>query len=343
MDHRAHVGLVDAHPERVGGDDHVRVALHEPVLRGRALVGRHPGVVADGVQAVGAQPLGHLVHVPARAAVDDRRPVRLVCERRRAAPCTCAPSIPLPSSGTTSNDRLGRSKPERTTNGSRSPRRVADLLRDLLGGGRGAGHHGRATRAGRSRRAGAGSRGGSRGPTPTRSGPRRPRTGPPSAPRAPTGTTRRRSAPASRRRSAPRRCGWSRSASATALLVHSRRDHRRRMPAEQQPAVLVGHQRDQRGDDHGQLGGGDPGELVAEALAAAGRHHDEAVPAVERRLHRLALARGGTRSKPKCASSASGSRGPSYVALRAGPSTGIRSRPLSASCASRSSDRDRSA
>ena len=32
-----------------------------------------------------------------------------------------------------------------------------------------------------------------------------------------------------------------------------------------------------------------PGQLVAEALAAAGRHHDQAVAAVERRLHRLAL------------------------------------------------------
>ena len=35
--------------------------------------------------------------------------------------------------------------------------------------------------------------------------------------------------------------------------------------------------------------GRDAGQLVAEALAAAGGHHDEAVAPVERGLHRLAL------------------------------------------------------
>ena len=60
-------------------------------------------------------------------------------------------------------------------------------------------------------------------------------------------------------------------------------------PPEQQPAVLVGHQRDQRRDDHGQVRRRDAGQLVAEALAAAGRHHDEAVAPLQRRLHRLAL------------------------------------------------------
>ena len=75
----------------------------------------------------------------------------------------------------------------------------------------------------------------------------------------------------------------------TALLGHPGGDHRGRVAAEHQPAVLVGHQRDQRRDDHRQVRRGDAGQLVAEALAAAGGHHHEAVAAVERRLHRLAL------------------------------------------------------
>jgi hypothetical protein len=76
-----HIGLVDAHPERVGGHDDLGVALHEAVLRGGALVGRHAGVVADGEQPLAAQTLAHLLHVAARAAIDDRRPVRRVRER----------------------------------------------------------------------------------------------------------------------------------------------------------------------------------------------------------------------------------------------------------------------
>ncbi len=61
------------------------------------------------------------------------------------------------------------------------------------------------------------------------------------------------------------------------------------MPAEDQPAVLVCHQRDQRRDDDREVGGRYTRKLVAEALAAAGRHHDEAVTAGKRGLHGLAL------------------------------------------------------
>ena len=60
-------------------------------------------------------------------------------------------------------------------------------------------------------------------------------------------------------------------------------------PPSTQPPVLIGHQRDQRRDHDRQLVGGDAGQLVAEALAAAGRHHHEAVATRERRGHRLAL------------------------------------------------------
>ncbi len=81
-------------------------------------------------------------------------------------------------------------------------------------------------------------------------------------------------------------------------LVHSRRDHRRGVAAEQQPAVLVCHQRDQGRDDDGQLLRRDAGQLVAEALPPAGGHHDEAVAPLERGLDRLALA-GAERVVPK--------------------------------------------
>ena len=35
MNNRTNIGLVDPHPERVGGDDHLGIALHEPLLRTR--------------------------------------------------------------------------------------------------------------------------------------------------------------------------------------------------------------------------------------------------------------------------------------------------------------------
>ena len=58
-----------------------------------------------------------------------------------------------------------------------------------------------------------------------------------------------------------------------------------------QARALVAHQGDERRDDDGQVVAGERGQLVAEALAAAGRHHDERVAAVERGLDRVALAR----------------------------------------------------
>ncbi len=61
---------------------------------------------------------------------------------------------------------------------------------------------------------------------------------------------------------------------------------------------LVGHQRDQRADHEGQVCSGEAGQLVAEALAAAGRHHDQAVAAIESRLRPPRAGRAGTRRSP---------------------------------------------
>ena len=45
--HRAHVGLVDAHPERVRGDDHLDLARHESPLGLGAVLARQAGVVGE--------------------------------------------------------------------------------------------------------------------------------------------------------------------------------------------------------------------------------------------------------------------------------------------------------
>ena len=73
------------------------------------------------------------------------------------------------------------------------------------------------------------------------------------------------------------------------LLAHRRGDHRHRVPGRVEPPPLVVHQRDQRADDDRQVLGRQAGELVAEALAAAGRHHDQRVAPRQRRLDGLAL------------------------------------------------------
>ena len=99
----------------------------------------------------------------------------------------------------------------------------------------------------------------------------------------------RRSAPASSRRSAPRRCAPGRGRARAASAAHPRGDHRHRVPGRGQPPPLVLHQRDQRADHDRQVLGRQPRQLVAEALAAAGRHHDQRVAPFERGLDRLPL------------------------------------------------------
>ena len=63
-----------------------------------------------------------------------------------------------------------------------------------------------------------------------------------------------------------------------------------RKPALVQGVDLVLHEGDQRADDQRDPGQKQGGQLVAEALAAAGRHHAEDVAAVQHLLDDLALA-----------------------------------------------------
>ena len=73
----AHVGLVDAHAEGVGGDHHAAVAAHERVLAGVALQRRHAAVIARDRFAGGAQPVVHLLAALHRRGVDDAAAVRV--------------------------------------------------------------------------------------------------------------------------------------------------------------------------------------------------------------------------------------------------------------------------
>ncbi len=75
------------------------------------------------------------------------------------------------------------------------------------------------------------------------------------------------------------------------LLGKAGREHHRRVPLGTESFHLIGHQGNERADHQGQGRFRQPGELVAEALSAAGRHHDEAVASLERCLYGLTLAR----------------------------------------------------
>ena len=70
------VRLVDAHSERVGGDDDARLPTHEAFLHRRPLGVGHAGVVAHGVDIRGAQDAHHLLDVLAGGGVDDAGPAR---------------------------------------------------------------------------------------------------------------------------------------------------------------------------------------------------------------------------------------------------------------------------
>ncbi len=73
MDHEAHVGLVDAHAEGVGGDHHPELVREPLLLPARALRVAQSAVVGRGGDALLAQQVGDLLGPFARADVDDAR------------------------------------------------------------------------------------------------------------------------------------------------------------------------------------------------------------------------------------------------------------------------------
>ena len=67
----AHVGLVDAHAERNGGNEAERLLLEEGILVGGSIAGVHAGVVGQRTNPLLVQPLGRTVDLGAGEAIDD--------------------------------------------------------------------------------------------------------------------------------------------------------------------------------------------------------------------------------------------------------------------------------
>ena len=133
----AHVGLVDAHAEGVGGDHHLDLAVHEAPLGVGALLAPEAGVVGQHLGPQRAlQRAGQVLGLRARARVDDGRARPVVAPARRRSARACRPA---PRHGTTAKDRFGRSKPVVTRTGLAQPQARDDVGRDLRRrrGGRG--------------------------------------------------------------------------------------------------------------------------------------------------------------------------------------------------------------
>ena len=134
----------------------------------------------------------------------------------------------------------------------------------------------------------AGSRAGSRAPTGTRSAPRRSRTGRPCRGRAARGSPAPAAARAPGRAGRARRRGTRTRPAALDRLL--RRVEEPGPHAERRQGVdLVLHERDQRGDDHAGARAHERGDLVAQRLAAAGRHEHEGVAAAHDGVDDLGL------------------------------------------------------
>ena len=71
VDDEAHVALVDAHAEGVGGHHDLHPVVLEVLLAGTAFLVRKPRVVASGGEAVLPEPLADLLHILAGGAVND--------------------------------------------------------------------------------------------------------------------------------------------------------------------------------------------------------------------------------------------------------------------------------
>ena len=71
VDHQPHVRLVDAHAEGVGGDDHPRAAIDEPLLDGLLDLRRQAGMEVVRGDLLVAEELGDVLASPAGRAVDD--------------------------------------------------------------------------------------------------------------------------------------------------------------------------------------------------------------------------------------------------------------------------------
>ena len=71
MRNEAHVGLVDAHAKRDGGDDHDTVLVDEAILIAGAHVGVKAGMIGQRLDAGLGERSGGILDLGARQAVDD--------------------------------------------------------------------------------------------------------------------------------------------------------------------------------------------------------------------------------------------------------------------------------
>ena len=139
---RAHVGLVDAHPERVGGDHDVGLAAHERVLRAGAGIRGHAGVVGGRLQALGAEQLGDLLGALAGSAIDDRGAVLFELEARDERSSFAGDgSVTVEREDVEAEVRAVEARSHSFGLPEAEP--GDDLLRDLGRRGRRAGHRGR--------------------------------------------------------------------------------------------------------------------------------------------------------------------------------------------------------
>ncbi len=71
VEHLTHMGLVNAHPKRIGGHHGTQAFPHPRRLLGRALVGRHPGMVGARSDALLFEAFGPLNCLTAATGVHD--------------------------------------------------------------------------------------------------------------------------------------------------------------------------------------------------------------------------------------------------------------------------------
>jgi hypothetical protein len=290
---RSHVGLVDAHAEGVRRDDDLGAILHEGLLAGAPLLRTHAGVVGDGRQTLFAQPRGDGVGVLSRAAVDDRRPRALVAEHvQQRRPLARDRALALDADHVEGHVRPIEARADRHR--LVQLQASGDLLCDARRRRGRRGHHRRAAADGAAQRRDRVVQAQVVGAEVV----------------APLGNAvrlvddeQRDLALCERRAKGPGREALGRGEDELRVaggdlrecllvvpVLHPRREHRRAHAGLLQAPPLVGHQRDQRADDDDEPDAGERGELIAQRLAAAGRHHDEAVLAGERCSDSLALA-----------------------------------------------------
>ena len=140
MRDRPHVGLVDAHAERVRGHHHLRAALHERLLARASCIGIHARVVGHRRDLLRGDLLGQRIGVFARAAVHDRRArARLAEHVQQCSPLARHRALALDADDIEDEVRPVKARAHRHPVAQPEPRR--DLARDPRRGRRRDRHH----------------------------------------------------------------------------------------------------------------------------------------------------------------------------------------------------------